>query len=442
MKRTFGNLTPIKVKYCIYARKSMEAEERQALSIDSQIKEMEDIAKRENLEVVCTKTEAHSAKDSGQRPVFNEVIQDIKNKKYNALLTWNTDRLSRNAGDLGRMVDLMDIGLLVKIRTYGQIFTNNPNEKFLLMILGSQAKLENDNRGINVQRGMRARAESGLWPAPPPTGYLNSNLRDHPCEKVIDPIRAPIIKEMFEKVGYEGWTNRQLYFWLKEKGAKTISNKDINFSSIHDILTRTFYYGYFEYPRKSGKWYKGKHTPIITKELFDLVQKVLKQHSQFRSYVRTRTAPFTFALFMRCGLCTSNIVAEEQFKKQKNGTTHRHLYYHCSRSRDRICKGCYITEANLINQFLNLIDSVNVDLIGMKDEMNKKIDWYHGYQSFLTKEPVPERTEDRRNFELRQYAKIVFEDGTKEDKLNILKHLKGKIILRDKKLFIENTTSN
>ena len=81
MKRTFGNPIPIEVKYCIYARKSMEAEERQSLSIDSQIKEMEDIAKRENLDVVCIKTEAHSAKDSGQRPVFNEVIQDIKNKK-------------------------------------------------------------------------------------------------------------------------------------------------------------------------------------------------------------------------------------------------------------------------------------------------------------------------------------------------------------------------
>ncbi len=79
----------------------MEAEERQALSIDSQIKEMQAIADRDDLKVVALKTESHSAKNSGQRPVFNEIIKDLQTDKYNALLTWAPDRLSRNAGDLG-----------------------------------------------------------------------------------------------------------------------------------------------------------------------------------------------------------------------------------------------------------------------------------------------------------------------------------------------------
>ncbi|MEI8174919.1 MAG: hypothetical protein WCG28_03145, partial [bacterium] len=61
------NKDPIIIKYCLYARKSMEAEERQALSIDSQINEMNRIAERDNLQIVCTKYESHSAKDSGQR---------------------------------------------------------------------------------------------------------------------------------------------------------------------------------------------------------------------------------------------------------------------------------------------------------------------------------------------------------------------------------------
>ena len=94
--------------------------------------------------------------------------------KYNGILTWAPDRISRNAGDLGRIVDLMDAGYLQDIRTFSQSFRNNPNEKFLLTILGGQAKLENDNRGINVKRGLRTRVEMGLWPAMPPTGYLNS----------------------------------------------------------------------------------------------------------------------------------------------------------------------------------------------------------------------------------------------------------------------------
>ena len=152
------------IRYCLYARKSSEAEERQALSIDSQIKEMLQLAEREKLEVVTMKRESHSAKETGQRPVFNEIIEEIKDDKYNGILTWAPDRISRNAGDLGKVIDLMDAGKLKEIRTYGQRFTDNPNEKFLLMILGSQAKLENDNRGINVKRGLRTRVEMGLWP--------------------------------------------------------------------------------------------------------------------------------------------------------------------------------------------------------------------------------------------------------------------------------------
>lgn len=91
---------PPKLKYCLYARKSTESEERQVLSIDSQVKEMLQIAERDGLEIVEIRRESHSAKDSAQRPVFNELIEDIRKGRFNGILTWAPDRLSRNAGDL------------------------------------------------------------------------------------------------------------------------------------------------------------------------------------------------------------------------------------------------------------------------------------------------------------------------------------------------------
>src|ERR1700722_3209716 len=121
---------PVKVKYCLYARKSTESEERQVLSIDSRIKEMLQLADREGLEVVTMKRESHSAKETGQRPVFNEIVDELREGKFNGILTWAPDRISRNAGDLGKIVDLMDAGLLAEIRTYGQRFTNSRREKF------------------------------------------------------------------------------------------------------------------------------------------------------------------------------------------------------------------------------------------------------------------------------------------------------------------------
>ena len=100
------------IKYCLYARKSSETKERQILSIDSQVKEMLEIGQRDNLEVVEIKRESHSAKDSGQRPVFAQMLKEINEGKFGGILTWAPDRLSRNAGDLGTMVDLMDQKIL------------------------------------------------------------------------------------------------------------------------------------------------------------------------------------------------------------------------------------------------------------------------------------------------------------------------------------------
>src|SRR5690606_13582043 len=105
---------------------------------------------------------------------------------------------------LGALVDLLDQKKLIEIRTHSQRFTNNPNEKFLLMILGSQAKLENDNKSINVKRGLRTRVEMGLWPSIAPTGYLNSTNKDKKGVVFIDTDRAPTIKEMFIRVGHQG----------------------------------------------------------------------------------------------------------------------------------------------------------------------------------------------------------------------------------------------
>jgi DNA invertase Pin-like site-specific DNA recombinase len=72
------------MRYCLYARKSTEGDEKQALSIDSQIKEMTQIAEREKLNVVEIRRESHSAKESSQRPVFEE--REVKVRKNTALI--------------------------------------------------------------------------------------------------------------------------------------------------------------------------------------------------------------------------------------------------------------------------------------------------------------------------------------------------------------------
>lgn len=424
---------PEKVKYVLYARKSSESDERQTLSIDSQVKEMLQIAEREGLEIVDIRRESHSAKDSSQRPIFNEILKDIRTERYSGILTWAPDRLSRNAGDLGSLVDLMDQKLLIEIRTYGQRFINSPNEKFLLMILCSQAKLENDNKSVNVKRGLRMRCEMGLWPSVAPTGYLNEKRIDRKGYVLVDPERSPVVKQMFEKIAYEKWSGRKIYHWLKfdMNFRSRTSNKPLTLSNIYRLLQLPFYYGVFEYPIKSGNWYTGKHQPIITRELFEATQEQLKRDK----IVRGESKEFAFTKLMTCGLCGSGITAQEKFKKLKDGGANRHVYYGCTRSRDINCRCGYIKEDDIISQLISLMNELDIDEKFIRQKFEGEYRRMKKFQSeFLG---VGKVTPSNEEFNIRLYMTHVLSEGSIVEKRELLSCIKNRIKIKEKQLYIE-----
>lgn len=418
------------LRYCLYSRKSTEAEDKQALSIESQVKEMLAVAEREGLFVAEIKRESHSSKEVGQRPVFNQLIAEIREGKYNALLTWAPDRLSRNAGDLGAIVDLMDQKLLVEIRTYGQRFTNNPNEKFLLMILGSQAKLENDNKAVNVRRGLRTRCEMGMRPGVPPTGYLVNPDRDKKCETIVDPARGMVIKQMYEKVAHDGWSGRKIFHWLKDDiRFKTRYGKPLTLSNVYLILKNTFYYGDFEFPIGTGNWYKGKHEPVITKELFDAVQEKMTSER----VIRSEGKEFAFTKLITCGLCGSGISADEKFKKLRDGTINRYVYYGCTKFKDKYCKCGYINENQLIEQLEKVFDKVSLDEIGMKERIKEELEKHAEFQHQILGKTTKEKYRVK-DVDIRNYAKYILRERSIWEKRELLSHLRSKLILKEKLL--------
>jgi DNA invertase Pin-like site-specific DNA recombinase len=432
--QTTEDAQPSLVRYVVYARKSTEQDEKQALSIDSQIKEMLKIAERDRLEVADIFKEAHSAKDSGQRPVFNQMITDLKAGKFNGILAWAPDRLSRNAGDLGALVDLMDQKILTEVRTYGQRFTNSPNEKFLLMILGAQGKLENDQKGLNVKRGQRARCEMGLWPAPAPTGYLNDRNRDKKCHILADPKRAPVVKQMFEKIAYENWSGKKIYRWLKDDIKFTsVNEKPLTLSNVYIILKNTLYYGMFQYPKKSGNWYTGKHEPLITKELYNRVQEQLKRSEIVNPW---GSKEFAFTKLIVCGFCGATITADEKFKKLKNGGANRHVYYGCSKRWKDDCKCGFIKEEELIEQLAGILDTVKLDKIGIREKIEKEIGRYRKFQMGVL--GINEKENQKaKDIDIRNYAKYILKEGEIFEKRELLSCLRSKLILKNKKIYLE-----
>ncbi|MCX6732911.1 MAG: recombinase family protein [Candidatus Roizmanbacteria bacterium] len=427
------------ISFCLYARKSSESDERQTMSIDSQIKEMLELAKKNNLEVKEVREESHSAKASGCRPVFNEIIKDIERGFFTGILTWAPDRLSRNAGDLGKIVDLIDQKKLIKIQTYSQSFCDNPNEKFMLMILCSQAKLENDQKSLNVKRGLRAKCELGWRPAIAPIGYVNIRIERHIELIDIDKERAPYVIKMFHRVANQGHSGRTIKEWLDMIGFKTKNDKRLSLSRIYETLKNPFYYGRFEF---NGVWYDGKHTPLISKTLFDKAQKqMVTAPKEWHKRV------FPFKSLCKCASCGGGITAEDKIKKMKYGNYKKHIYYHCAKHVDYHCKEPYIRESDLIKQLIANIDNIKINENLLSKSIKAEISRYHMFKSQVLQQEFRNGNlndiEDE-SFDLdmdtfspdkaRSYLIHVLKSGSEEERQNILSTIKTKFTLHNREL--------
>ena len=101
-------------KFFIYARKSTDSEDRQIRSIGDQISELQELAKKENLEIVDTIVEKQTAKKPG-RLLFAEMLKRIEEGEAVGILAWHPDRLARNSVDGGQIIYLVDTGVIQEL---------------------------------------------------------------------------------------------------------------------------------------------------------------------------------------------------------------------------------------------------------------------------------------------------------------------------------------
>ena len=329
------------MKYYIYTRKSTEDEERQVMSIEAQLTELHEYAKRENLEIAEEFIESKSAKNPG-REIFNEMIEKIKESKEPiGILAWHPDRLARNSVDGGQIIYLIDTGKIVSLRFPTFWFEPTPQGLFMLQVAFGQSKYYSDNLSENVKRGFRQKLRRGEWPAKAPLGYINN-----PKTRNIEPdlVKAKIIQKVFEEYSQGKHTLESLGKRLAEFGLVSKSGTPLAKATTQRMLTNLAYIGLIQ---QKGETYEGKYQPIISRELFEKVKQILKERAKPRHSKKRHNFPFV-GLF-RCGECGGMITA--QFS-HGNGGIYR--YYRCTK-KFGVCSQRYLREDLLVEQLKNYL---------------------------------------------------------------------------------------
>ncbi len=334
----------IKPKYFLYARKSTEDDDHQIMSIEAQLFELREFARKENLEILEEFTESKSAKKPG-REKFGEMMGKIENMDGMGILAWHPDRLARNSIDGGRIIYAVDTTKIVSLRFPTFWFEPTPQGLFMLQVAFGQSKYYSDNLVENINRGIRQKLRRGEWLTKAPFGYVN-NPRTRNIEP--DVVKSKIIVRAFEEYATGRHGLESLAQFLALYGVTTKAGTPLAKASVSCLLSNKAYLGLTKHHRE---YFAGSFAPILSHDLFEAVQKRLRERAHPRRTKIGHNFPFT-GLF-HCGECDSMITA--QWCTGKSGGRYR--YYRCTKKKGK-CGQKYLREDLLVSQLRARLEKI------------------------------------------------------------------------------------
>ena len=341
----------------IYIRVSSKEQQQEGFSLDAQLKFLSDYARSKGMQVVHTYMDVESAKAAG-RTEFGNLVEFLRQQQQlpsttlrcQTVLVEKTDRFYRNVHDL---VTVRDLGVEVHLVKEGVIMTPaaRSHEKFVHGLNVLLAERMVDNLAEETKKGMLEKAQQGIWPSQAPIGYLNAEGPDRKRVIVQDPDQAPLVRMLFEMYADGVYSLKDACRVAADIGLRhRRSGNKLTKSALHDLLNNPIYYGDFYW---KGILYNGSHEPIISKDLFDMVQAALDKRSSCPT--GRQKHDFLFQGMLTCGYCGCAVTAD--IKKGK------YIYYRCTGNKGA-CPGKsakYSREESLDQQFADSLNRLQLD---------------------------------------------------------------------------------
>jgi site-specific DNA recombinase len=307
-----------KKKYFSYIRVSTQRQGQHGTSLTEQQAAIEKYAESWNLSISKRFEERETAAKQG-RPVFFEMLKQLKKGRADGVIIHKIDRSARNLKDWADLGALIDSGVDVQFASESLNLSSRGGR----LSADIQAVVASDyirNLREETKKGIYGRLKQGLYPFRAMIGYLD---RGSGQLKEIDPKTAPMIRRAFELYATGDWGLDALAHEMTRMGLKSKTGRPINRTALSTILHSPFYVGIIRI-KKTGETFAGMHRPIISRSLFSQVQDVFEG----KNSKKVKRHFFVFRRSIKCETCKCLMTPEIQ-----KGIT----YYRCR------TKGCLRT---------------------------------------------------------------------------------------------------
>lgn len=364
LKKLLNNIEDenVRKRLALYTRVSTIEQSEEGYSIDEQERLLRSWAEKNNYEVYkCYSDRGISGKDIKNRPALKELLKDAEEKKFDMVISWKINRISRKLADVLKIVDILEKNDIT-FKSYSEPFeTDTPAGKMQFQMMALIGEFERGTIAQNVKMGMCAKAKSGEWcggrvlgydlvPIDSQEGAKRKKNRLTINEKEAEAVRF-IFNEYVNGKGYKAISNQ-----LNKLSYKTKKGNDFSVGSIREILTNPVYIGKVRYNVRQNWSEKrrrninanpiitdGIHEPIIDEGLWDKVQAIMESKKGKPSRIYDGEYPLTGIL--KCPKCGAGMVISRTTNKLADGTKKRIAYYCCGAWKN---KGTSVCNSNTI----------------------------------------------------------------------------------------------
>ncbi len=278
----------------IYVRVSTVEQAEEGGSLATQEKLCREYALKQGYQIAEVFIERGESAKTAARTELQRMLTFVTNKKNSvgAIIIYKIDRLSRNTDDYSQIrILLKRYG--VAIKSVSEMIEDSPAGRLMENMMANIAQFDNDVRTERCVNGMRDAVRDGRYVWTAPVGYSNARVADKATIAPND--MAPLVLRAFQIAATGLQSSDALWKQMTREGLKQKSGKALSRGYFYQMLRNELYTGVI---RKFDETHRGTFPPIISEELFNQVQRVLKNKGHKVSEYKTDHPEFPLRRFV------------------------------------------------------------------------------------------------------------------------------------------------